>query len=306
MITLRQVHSGDRVALVAPASSFPAEEVAAGVAELARLGLEAVYDASLFEHDRFVAGSPQVRAKAIQQAWADPSVAALFAMRGGYGSAQLLPLLDPALLRSSRKALIGYSDITAILSFYQLNGLTAIHGPMIDRRLSRGPSAYDEASFRRVVMSSEPAGEFRPATLDVLHPGRAAGTLSGGTITQLVSSLGTPWAFTAPEGCALFLEDIGERPYRIHRMLNHLAQAGVISRACAIVFGEFPSCDEPGGDPSIRDVLRDFTANFPGPVLFGFPSGHTAGATWTLPFGVRAEVVGDSSPAVVITEAAVS
>ena len=306
MITLRQVNSGDRVALVAPASSFPAEEVAAGVAELARLGLEAVYDASLFEKDRFVAGSPQVRAKAIQQAWADPSVAALFAMRGGYGSAQLLPLLDPTLLRSSRKALIGYSDITAILSFYQLNGLTAIHGPMVDRRLSRGPSAYDEASFRRVVMSSEPAGEFRPAALGVLHPGRAAGTLSGGTITQLVSSLGTPWAFNAPEGCALFLEDIGERPYRIHRMLNHLAQAGVISRAGAIVFGEFPGCDEPGGGPAIRDVLRDFTAGFPGPVLFGFPSGHTAGATWTLPFGVRAEIVGDSSPAVVITEAAVS
>lgn len=306
MITLRQVHSGDRVALVAPASSFPAEEVAAGVAELARLGLEAVYDATLFEKDRFVAGSPQLRAKAIQQAWADPSVAALFAMRGGYGSAQLLPLLDPALLRSSRKALIGYSDITAILSFYQLNGLTAIHGPMVDRRLSRGPIAYDEASLRRVVMSSEPAGEFRPAALEVLHPGRAAGTLSGGTITQLVSSLGTPWAFTAPEGCALFLEDIGERPYRIHRMLNHLAQAGVISRAGALVFGEFPGCDEPGGDPSIRDVLRDFTADFPGPVLFGFPSGHTAGATWTLPFGVRAEIVGDSSPAVVITEAAVS
>ncbi len=306
MITLRQVHSGDRVALVAPASSFPAEEVAAGVAELARLGLEAVHDASLFEKDRFVAGSPQVRAKAIQQAWADPSVAALFAMRGGYGSAQLLPLLDPALLRSSRKALIGYSDITALLSFYQLNGLTAIHGPMVDRRLSRGPTAYDEASFRRVVMSSEPAGEFRPAALDVLHPGRAAGTLSGGTITQLVSSLGTPWAFNPPQDCALFLEDIGERPYRIHRMLNHLAQAGVFKPVRAIVFGEFPGCDEPGGDPLIRDVLRDFTADFPGPVLFGFPSGHTAGATWTLPFGVRAEIVGDALPLVIITEAAVS
>ena len=306
MITLRRVNSGDRVALVAPASSFPAEEVAAGVAELARLGLEAVHDASLFEKDRFVAGSPPVRAKAIQQAWADPSVTALFAMRGGYGSAQLLPLLDPALLRSARKALIGYSDITAILSFYQLNGLTAIHGPMIDRRLSRGPSAYDEASFRRVVMSDEPAGEFRPAALEVLQAGRAAGTLTGGTITQLISSLGTPWAFNPPQGCVLFLEDIGERPYRIHRMLTHLAQAGVFKPARAIVFGEFTGCDEPGGDPLIRDVLRDFTADFPGPVLFGFPSGHTAGATWTLPFGVRAEIVGDSLPAVIITEAAVS
>lgn len=306
MIRLRRLQSGDRVALVAPASSFPAEEVAAGVAELARLGLEAVYDASIFEKDRFVAGPAHVRAAAIQQAWTDPSIVALVAMRGGYGSAQVLPLLDPATLRASRKALIGYSDITAILSFYQLNGLTAIHGPMVDRRLSKGPSAYDEASFRRVVMSADPAGEMRPAALEVLRPGRAAGTLIGGTLTQLVSSLGTPWAFDALPGCALFLEDIGERPYRVHRMLTQLAHAGVFSRACAIVFGEFPGCDEPGGDLAIRDVLRDFTAGFAGPVLFGFPSGHTAGATWTLPFGVRADIAGDSSPAVIITEAAVS
>jgi muramoyltetrapeptide carboxypeptidase len=306
VITLRQLNSGDRVALVAPASSFPVEELAAGVAELARLGLEAVYDASIFDQDRFVAGSPAVRAQAIQKAWADPSIGALVAMRGGYGSAQVLPLLDPGLARRSRKALIGYSDITAILSFYHQQGLTAIHGPMIDRRISKGPMAYDESSFRRVVMSAEPAGELRPAALEVLRPGRATGTLLGGTITQLVSSLGTPWAFAAGPGCVLFLEDIGERPYRIHRMLTQLAQAGLVSRASGIVFGEFPGCDEPGGDPSIRDVLRDFTAGFVGPVLFGFPSGHTAGATWTLPFGVRAEVVGSASPSVIIIEAAVS
>lgn len=306
MIPLRRLRSGDRVALVAPASSFPVEEVNAGVAELARIGLEAVYDESLFARDRFVAGSAEVRASAIQQAWADPSIAALIAMRGGYGSAQVLPLLDPALLRTARKALIGYSDITAILSFYQLSGLTAIHGPMVDRRLSKGPSAYDEASFRRVMMTAEPAGEMRPATLEVLRPGHAAGLLTGGTVTQLAASLGTPWAFEARPGCALFLEDIGERPYRVHRMLTQLAQAGVFTRARAIVFGEFPRCDEPGGDLAIRDVLREFTAGFAGPVLFGFPSGHTAGATWTLPFGVGAEIAGGASPAVIITEAAVS
>lgn len=306
MITLRRLQSGDRVALVAPASSFPPEELAAGVTELARLGFEAVYDESVFAKDRFVAGAADLRARAIQQAWADPTIAALVAVRGGYGSAQVLPLLDPALLRSSRKALIGYSDITAILSFYQRHGLAAIHGPMVDRRLARGPSAYDESSFRKVMMSSEPAGELRPAALEVLLPGRAAGVLTGGTLTQLVSSLGTPWAFDPPGGCVLFLEDIGERPYRIHRMLTQLLQAGILGRASAVVFGEFPGCDEPGGEPAIRDVLRDFTAALAGPVLFGFPSGHTAGATWTLPFGVRAEVIGDASPAVVITEAAVS
>ena len=95
----------------------------------------------------------QTRVDAIHKAWADPSVAALVAMRGGYGSAQLLPLLDTKLLRSSCKPLIGYSDITALLSLYLENGLTAIHGPMVDRRLSKGPDGYHEDSFRRVVMT---------------------------------------------------------------------------------------------------------------------------------------------------------
>jgi muramoyltetrapeptide carboxypeptidase len=299
------LRSGDRVALVAPASSFPAEEVEAGVAELARLGLEAVYDQTVFDKDRFVAGSVETRVRAILSAWEDPAIAALIAIRGGYGSAQLLPYLGPDVLQSSRKALIGYSDITAILTLYARHGMTAIHGPMIDRRISKGPSAYDEDSFRRVVMSNEPAGDMRPAQLETLHPGSVRGTLTGGTLTQLMASMGTPWAFDPPHGSILFIEDIGERPYRIHRLLTQAAQAGLFVHAAAIVFGEFPGCDEPGGDPAIRDVLRDFTAQFRGPVLFNFPSGHTTGPTWTLPFGVQAEIVGGPEPVVRILEAAV-
>jgi muramoyltetrapeptide carboxypeptidase len=305
VIRLRRLRSGDRVALVAPASSFPMEEVQAGVTELARLGLEAVYDQGVFDKDRFVAGSVETRVRGILDAWADPSIAALIAIRGGYGSAQLLPFLDPDVLIEGRKALIGYSDITAILSLYQRNGLAAIHGPMIDRRISKGPSAYDEDSFRKVMMSGEPAGDLMPAQLETLHPGSATGVLAGGTLTQLMASMGTPWEFDPPHGCVLFLEDIGERPYRIHRMLTQAAQAGIFVHATAIVFGEFPGCDEPGGDPAIRDVLRDFMAEFRGPVLFNFPSGHTAGPTWTLPLGVKAEVVGGPAPVVRILESAV-
>jgi muramoyltetrapeptide carboxypeptidase len=306
VIPLRRLQSGDRVALVAPASPFARELLNAGVAELARLGLEAVYDESVFARDGFVAGPPETRAKAIHDAWADPSIAALIAMRGGYGSVQVLPLLDVALMKQARKPLIGYSDVTALLLFYVKHGLVAIHGPMIERRVAAGPSAYDEASFRRVVMTAEPAGEFRPASLETLHAGDAAGLLVGGTLTQIVSLLGTPWTFTAPAGAVLFIEDIGERPYRVHRMLTQLAQAGVLAHAAALVFGEFPGCDEPGGGPTIKDTLSEFTTDFRGPVLFGFPSGHTSGATWTLPFGVRARVVGGRGAMLSITEAAVS
>jgi muramoyltetrapeptide carboxypeptidase len=305
VIRLRRLRSGDRVALVAPASSFPAEEVEAGVAELARLGLEAVYDQSVFEKDRFVAGPIETRVRAILGALEDPSIAALIAIRGGYGSAQLLPFLDPDVLLTARKALIGYSDITAMLTLYARLGMTAIHGPMIDRRISKGPSAYDEDSFRRVLMAAEPAGDLKPPGLEALHHGAATGILAGGTLTQLMASMGTPWEFDPPEGSVLFIEDIGERPYRIHRMLTQAAQAGLFVHARAVVFGEFPGCDEPGGEPAIRDVLRDFTKEFRGPVLFNFPSGHTSGPTWTLPFGVHVEVTGGSSASLRVLEAAV-
>ena len=306
MKRLRRLRAGDRIALVAPASSFPPEEIAAGAAELQRLGFAPVFEESIFDKASFTAGTIQARVNAIHAAWSDPDVAALIAVRGGYGSAQLLPYLDTDLLRRACKALIGYSDITALLNLYVRNGLNAIHGPMIDRRIAKGADGYDEASFRAVLMSDEPPGMFAPEQLETLYPGTADGVLMGGTLTQLTASLGTPWAFDPPAGCVLFIEDVGERPYRVHRMLTQLAQAGSFERCNAVVFGEFPRCGEPGSTLSIREVLLEFTRDFRGPVLFNFPSGHTHGATWTLPFGVRVEVTGRPTPSLNILEPAVA
>ena len=302
----RRLQPGDRVALVAPASSFKREEFDAGVAELRRLGFETAYDERVFARDRFVAGSPALRAAAIHDAWRDPSIAAIIAVRGGYGSAQMLPLLDAELMRTARKILVGYSDITALLWFHVQHGVVCFHGPMVERRLAAGEAGYDRQSFLRAITDTDPIGELRPLGLDVLRPGEAAGILVGGTLTQLTGSLGTPWAFDPPEGCVLFIEDVGERPYRVERMLTQLAQADILARASSLVFGELPACDEPGGEHAIRDVLHDFVRDFAGPVLFGFPSGHTTGPTWTLPFGVRARVVTTPVAAVVIEEGAVT
>jgi muramoyltetrapeptide carboxypeptidase len=306
VIRARRLKAGDRIALVAPASAFDPLMLDAGVTELRRLGFEPAYDDSILARARFEAGPAHLRARVLHDAWRDPSIAAVLAVRGGYGSQQVLPLLDATVMRNAAKPLIGYSDITALLSWSWASGVVAFHGPMIEGRLACGPEAYDETTFLNALTVAEPMGPLGPPGLEVFVPGNAWGLLVGGTLTQLVSMLGTPWAVDVPRGAILFLEDVGERPYRIHRMLTQLAQAGVLARAGALVFGEFPRCDEPGSDLSIKDVLRDFVRGFGGPVLFGFPSGHTAGPTWTLPLGVRARVDATARPALVIEEAAVA
>ena len=308
MIKPRALRPGDRVALVAPASPFSREAFDAGLAELRRLGYEPVYRDSVFARRRYTAGDPSVRAEAFRDAWGDASIAALIAVRGGYGSVQLLPLLDADEIRRTPKPFIGYSDTTSLLTWLTGRcGIVSFHGPMIDGRFERGAEGYDSDTFSRVLTRAEPAGAIVHPQVVALQHGEAAGVLLGGTLTQLVASLATPYAFDPPRGHVLFIEEVAERPYRIDRMVTQLALSGVLARASAIVFGEMPRCDEPtDGGPAIKDVLADLIDGFRGPVLFGLPSGHTRGATLTLPFGVRTRVVTTPAPALIIEESAVS
>jgi muramoyltetrapeptide carboxypeptidase len=225
-------------------------------------------------------------------------------VRGGYGSAEVLPLLDPDVVRASRAAFIGYSDLTAIHAWLNtVVGITSIHGPMIEGRLARGADAVDLASFT-ASLATQPVGALEPAGLEVLRGGEAAGVLYGGTITQILASFGTPFEFAPPAGHILFLDEVGERPYRLRRMLTQLKQSGRLAEAAALVFGQMPRCDEPGGAPTARATIADAIADFEGPVLYGFPSGHSTTPLVTIPFGVGARVLARERPALVIEEAA--
>ncbi len=302
----RALTPGDRLAIVAPASPFSREEFDSGLQEIRRLGFEPVYAESVFAKQRYVAGPAAVRAAAIHAAWRDPSIAGLIGVRGGYGSAQVLPLLDREEARRACKPFIGYSDLTSVLTFLTLGcDLVAFHGPMLARRLGRGADGYDEDSFVRTLCRREPAGELAPPGLEAIRSGEASGPLLGGTLTQLLASLGTPFAFAPPAGYVLFLDEVGERPYRLDRMVTQLTQTGLLARASAVVIGELPKCDEPSGDPTARAVMAHLFADFPGPVLIGFPSGHTVGPAMTLPFGVACRVIGGAQPRLVIEESAV-
>jgi muramoyltetrapeptide carboxypeptidase len=303
----RALRPGDRVAIVAPASPFAVDQFESGVAELRALGFDPVWDESIFERRAYLAGPAALRAAAWQKAWDDPDATAVFTVRGGYGSVQLLPLLNREAVEARPKIFVGYSDNTSLLNWLTLRcDIVSFHGPMLEGRFARGEAGYDRETFLRAVCRPEPPGAISHPNVVVLRPGEATGVLVGGTLTQIVSSLGTPYAFDPPAGCVLFLDEVGERPYRLDRMLTQLRLSGVLGRASAVVFGELPRCDEPGGAPTARDVALELLADFPGPVLFGLPSGHTSGPTLTLPFGVGARVTTGPHPAVVIEEAAVT
>jgi muramoyltetrapeptide carboxypeptidase len=308
-LTFQRPHAlreGDRLAVVAPASPFERDQFESGLAELRELGFEPVYDESVFARKGYVAGEPAVRARAIQAAWRDPTIAGLIGVRGGYGSVQLLPLLDPAEARRARKPFIGYSDLTSLLIF--LTGRcsqVAFHGPTVVGKLGRGEAAYDRQSFLASLTRTEPLGELTTDALEGLTEGDAEGVLLGGTLTQILASIGTPFAFDPPRGYILFIDEVRERPYRLDRMFTQLRLTGLLSGAAGVVVGELPSCDDPSGDPHARSVVADMLSDFPGPVLFGFSSGHTTHPAVTLPFGVSTRVIGGRHPRLIVREAAV-
>lgn len=301
---IRPLRAGSRVGLVAPASPFARADFDAGLAELHRLGWVPVYDERVFERDVIVAGSAAVRAATLRDYLEREDVDAVLAVRGGYGSAETLPLLDAAAIRRRRTALIGYSDVTALHTFFTCHaGLVSVHGPMIEGRLAKGEAAYDRSSLVASA-SLDAVGQLAPVGLEIVKPGEASGPLFGGTLTQLTASFGTPFDFNPPAGHVLLIDEVGERPYRIRRMLNQMAQAGVLARAAAIVFGQLPRCDEPGGAVTAQGVIKEQLQAFAGPVLFGFPTGHSTSPLITLPLGVRTRVVGRGTPALVVDEVA--
>jgi muramoyltetrapeptide carboxypeptidase len=306
MLKPRALAPGDRIAVVAPASAFNRDEFDRGIDEIRRLGFTPVYDESVFSRHRYLAGTADVRARGLRAAWRDDSIAAVIGVRGGYGSAQILPLLDVDEARRARKPLIGYSDLTSLLTFLTMGcGIVAFHGPMLVGRLGRGAEGYDADSFVKALCRREPMGELTAPGVESIRDGEAKGPLFGGTLTQLLASLGTPFAFSPPAGYVLFLDEVGERPYRLDRMVTQLRHTGLLARASAVVIGELPRCDEPAGDVTAREVVADLFEDFTGPVLLGFPSGHTVGPAMTLPFGVTCRVIAGERPRLVIEESAV-
>lgn len=242
--------------------------------------------------DRVLAGSDTQRAADLAQMFADPEVAAVIGARGGYGTGRILPLLDFAALAATPKIFVGYSDHTFLLNaLWERAGLICFHGPVVAKDLAQGVSA---ASFRHLwrLLGGELDG-FTLEGRDTIHPGRAQGRLIGGCLSILVAMLGTPFA-PSFAGRILFLEDTGERAYRIDRMLVQLRQAGVLGQVAGIVVGGMKA---PGDSATEQTLIGQFvaeqTADLGVPVMGGIEAGHNTG-NFAVPIGAMVRLDAES------------
>lgn len=286
-----------RLAVVAPASNADPEKVARGVERLRALGHPVtLMPHALFQTWPYFAATPEQRLADLHGAFADPDVDAVICIRGGYGSNYLLEGLDLELLRRNPKPFIGYSDHTTIATWMlDQAGVPVLHGPMVAADFSRG-DGVDLISFGS-ALGGQAYRLGDESGLRALRPGRARGVLYGGCLSLLAASLGTPFA-AQTEGKLLFLEDLGEKPYQIDRMLRHLKLAGKFEGASGIVFGEMLDCASPGAPADlIERVILTVLDWFPGPIAYGLRSGHVSRSNVTLPFGVEAELVLDGQVA---------
>lgn len=275
---------GDRVAVVAPAGACRAEALAPGLAVLRGFGLEPVPSEALYRRHRYLAGEDDLRAGAMMAAFEDASVAGIVCARGGYGSLRLLSRLDFGRMAAHPKRLVGFSDISALLwAVCRRAGLVCFHGPTV-ASLAKADQATVDA-FRAALME-KPEITLALKSARVFTAGDASGHLCGGNLTTLCHLLGTEFA-PRFDGAILVLEDRGEAPYRIDRMLSQLRLAGALAGVRGVVLGDFTDCGGRAADlwPVFADLLGDLGV----PVVAGSGIGHGP-RNLALPLGLTARL----------------
>lgn len=303
----KRLRPGDTLGVIAPASPGDPDLAAAGVKWLEEQGFQVKLGAAADQTLGYLAGADEARAADINAMFASPAIDGILCLRGGYGTMRLLELLDYAAIRSNPKVFVGYSDITALhLSIGRRTGLVTFHGPMVASDMGQGLSAYTAGHFHKAVSAAGPIGPvsnppLAPAPLFIV-PGKACGKLTGGNLSLIAATLGTPYEIDTC-GKILCLEEVAEAPYRIDRMLTQLLLAGKLQAAAGIVFDVCEGCDADTASPNftVDEVLRDRLGNLNIPVLYNLHFGHTSDKA-TLPLGI--EGVLTSEDGLVITEAA--
>lgn len=328
----RPLQPGDTVALTAPSSPVPAVNLKTAIKSVKLLGLNPVVMPSCREHHGYMAGTDAQRASDLNEAFSRKDIAGIFCLRGGFGAMRLLPLLDFDMIRQNPKPLIGYSDITALhTSINKLCGFITFHGPMPNTDYTR-LDGFTLDSLRSQLFRPQEICELQNPPgqeLQALYPAGSGtnlsdtsnasrapgisgvphtpkdnpivtGRLTGGNLSLVAGTLGSPWEIDT-KNAILFLEDVGERPYRLDRNLTALALAGKFRDCAGIILGTFTDCEEPPhDDPSDSGVIADNTLTlqqiieevilpYKKPTLLNYRAGHMYPQS-TLPMGAEISI----------------
>lgn len=313
IIKPRRLKIGATIGLIAPSSPIPLNRFQQTIKNLEGMGFRLVYDEkSVLSTNGYLAGSDTLRAAEVNRMFANKNIDAIWCVRGGYGAARILPMLDYKMIKKNPKVIIGYSDVTALLhGIFIHTGLVGFHGPV-------GASSFTDYTTRHVtslLMSPKKGYEidyaqdnlkeddklFKPY---VITKGIAKGRIVGGNLTLVSSLMGTPYELEM-ENKLVFLEDIGEKPYRIDRMITQLLLGGGLKRAAGVALGVFSDCEAKPNDVSLslKETMMDRFKDLGIPVVYGLSFGHIAN-NFTFPIGLEA-TLNTENFSVILNECAV-
>jgi len=291
---------GDTIGLIAASGHVDQAMIDKCVGNLQSMDFKVKLGKNIYALRENFAGTIQQRLEDFHAMFADPEVKGIWDVRGGSGAIGLLSSLDYGLIRSRPKVFVGYSDTTALhLAILRHAGLVTFHGPVASSSFSE----YSVAHLRAVLMTPQPefvihmaeenrlkAADASHFSLRTLHAGVAEGYLVGGCLSLVCALMGTPYAADWTRAI-VFLEDIGEAPYRIDRMLTQLELSQGFRQAAAVMLGVFDKCGPPDSEPSLSldETIDDHLANSSIPSVYGYSFGHI-GHQFTLPMGVKARL----------------
>ena len=288
----KRLRKGATIGMIAPASCTSLENLESVKKNLENMGLKVVLGESTKSRWFSYAGTDELRAKDINDFFANPEIDAIICMRGGYGCNRLIELVDFEIIKNNPKIFIGYSDITTLhMAIQRKTGLITFHGPMAVSNFSGEYNLDTYENFVDVLMIEHENYELKNFSkeLGILCEGEAIGEIVGGNLATLIATLGTEYDLDY-EGKILFLEEIGEPTYKIDRMLNQLKKFKVFEKISGIILGDFRNCPPASEeDMPLLDVFKDYFLGINKPVVYNFETGHSE-PMLTLPLGAKARL----------------
>lgn len=296
----KKLEKGQTVGIVAPASPlYNRSDLTRGIQMLEEWGFKVKVGENVNNKYEYLAGTDRERAYDFNRMFEDPDVDAIFVTQGGYGSARMMKHIDFELVKQNPKIFIGYSDITSIhLAIQKYTGVVSFHGPGMAGFNSEDLTNYRKDQLFKAITKDEPIGEIPLADkkkwINIINPGVTEGELTGGNLSLVCASLGTPFEIDT-KGKILFLEEVWTEPWMLDHYFTHLMNAGKLQEAAGIVIGECTNCEPFKHNPgfhvtfSLEDILYEFLEPLKIPTIHGLPIGHTKDLA-TLPLGVDARL----------------